>query len=524
MLANAFASSAQQKLSGAIGPISRAGLSHYTHVNWEVSYKFEKRNDDIYFVYYNPRVSVPSHASYATPQKTYTKGDLGLSAWPQTNLPPASLNVQINCITPNGTTELIGVAISYASEGTYGTRVSAAKLGGKEIDLSAFKLTITKAYYSPQPIPELDNIINQKKTSNTTSANAPSSNNLNNSQNTNSTATSRTQPVATGLPANTSGNDPLANYTPSNAYAGSTKTEVYIQAGATILGSLVEQVNANYEKKMARWQAESDANSKRIQAALEKRQQIKFVTEFLPLIEQAQKGDENVKMLLYFASNDLASTAYVPQGEEWFNAALANNNTDALLHKANLVSGKVGHSGYNFENAIPYLKQAGALGSADAYVILGMYYDLSYNPGNESAIDYFKKAAELGSPNAMYYLGMIYKYGQTNDNKSLKKVFRKHNIVLDENISVDWFKKAYDVRKTFKQSLYSRSSVVGGLYFYGGASLYLPDTYDQLKQLYTKGKVVKDLVKAAELTASYSGIPKVNIIEYEKFDNINRYP
>lgn len=124
----------------------------------------------------------------------------------------------------------------------------------------------------------------------------------------------------------------------------------------------------------------------------------------------------------------------------------------------------------------------------------------------------------------MYYLGMIYKYGQTNDNKSLKKVFRKHNIVLDENIAVGWFKKAYDARKTFKQSLYSRSSVVFGFYFYGGASLYLPDTYDQLKQLDTKGKVVKDLVKAAELTASYSGIPKVNIIEYEKFDNINRYP
>jgi hypothetical protein len=163
IMVNALVASAQRKLSGEIGPIAAIGYNRYTHVNWEISYRFEKRNNDIYLVYSNPRVTVPSHASYATPQRIYSKGELGIGFWPESNPDPSSLNVQIDCITPYGTTEKSGFAISSSGNGVSEDWVCAAKYNGKELDLSAFRLVITRASYNTQPVRELDNIINQRK-------------------------------------------------------------------------------------------------------------------------------------------------------------------------------------------------------------------------------------------------------------------------------------------------------------------------------------------------------------------------
>ena len=145
------------------------------------------------------------------------------------------------------------------------------------------------------------------------------------------------QSTPTGLPPNTSGNDPLANYAPSPAYSGATtKQEVYVQAAATVVGSLVDEMNANYDKKMERWKRESEANSAAIRAASKKKTEVKFKAEFLPLMQQAVNGDDDARMTLYYAGRELDCYDYVSyvQGQEWIKQAAANNNINGILQNS----------------------------------------------------------------------------------------------------------------------------------------------------------------------------------------------
>lgn len=311
------------------------------------------------------------------------------------------------------------------------------------------------------------------------------------------------------------GGNSAANYISSN-YASPTKTEVYVQAAATVVGGLVDNWNANYERKMAKMAAESSAASERAR----QKEIDKFESVYLPLMDLANGGDEDARMILYFTSKIFRLESSVPSRERWFEKALTNNNQDALAEKVKslLYAEKV------YESVIPYMEEIANTGNVDVMMMLASWYDLSSDSnakgGNDSkkALEFFKMAAEKGSPNAMYKLGMIYKYGRTPDISGghgfLKKWHVMYDIVPDEKIAFDWFKKSLLPR--YKESIFAKS--VTGSRDFGlsrDPSYFERKTFLELAYIYRKGKVVpKDKDLAIELEGMYSGYVNKQTFDY----------
>lgn len=243
----------------------------------------------------------------------------------------------------------------------------------------------------------------------------------------------------------------------------------------------------------------------------------RFNLLYLPLMDKAIKGDENARMILCFASYNLFSTEKVPKRQQWLNEAYANNNTDAILEKSQLIEEKVGYGHYVVLEAIPYCEKAANLGSTDAMLILAEWYNLKkefapHGAGENAklALEYLKKAAELGSPNAMFHLGMIYKYGSftsmydvsgTKSKSDFKKKYVTYNIILDEKKAFEYFYQSE--QPNYLRSIFHKGRdksawrVCDGSYFNKG-------TYRELAIMYKEGKVVpKDKIKAKEYQTKY---------------------
>lgn len=243
----------------------------------------------------------------------------------------------------------------------------------------------------------------------------------------------------------------------------------------------------------------------------------RFNLLYLPLMDKAIKGDENARMILCFASYNLFSTEKVPKRQQWLNEAYANNNTDAILEKSQLIEREVGYGHYVVLEAIPYCEKAANLGSTDAMLILAEWYNLKkefapHGAGENAklALEYLKKAAELGSPNAMFHLGMIYKYGSftsmydvsgTKSKSDFKKKYVTYNIILDEKKAFEYFYQSE--QPNYLRSIFHKGRdksawrVCDGSYFNKG-------TYRELAIMYKEGKVVpKDKIKAKEYQTKY---------------------
>lgn len=496
ILFNTPVATAQLKLNGTIGPIASVGYHRYTHASWEITYKFEKRNNDIYLIYYNPRITIPAHASYATPEKVYSKSDLGISAWPQSNPPPSSLNVEVNLLTPFGKTEPSGFAIVSASSGSSEDWVCSAKINGKEVDLSAFKLTIVKAFYNTKPVLELDNIIRQRKGQNMASGS------------TGALSTSAQNPLSTSsntTDRNTEADTRQRSYEQSQAVkaARAEQTAQVVTQAASLAGGLLNEWNAASERKAQRRETENNAKWDRIHERAEDR----FEFYYKKLIDLANNGDEDAQMSLYLES-DNRSANKVPLRKNWFKKALENKNPTAVLAEINSTSGNP--SVYDSNKEV--LHGLADSGNIDAMVMLGMWYSQKKNKTNyffrhqiygtshghlkggeneELAMKYLTMAAEKGSPNAMYYLAMIYLYGQTISDS----YFIKFKVEKNEKLAFEWVQKS--IIPYYRESTY-RAHHITHLYWEG--SYFEPASYAVLANFYEKGKILpKDLVKAAEL-------------------------
>lgn len=523
LMATAFTANAQ-KLNGSLGTYTYKNVCNiFTNLNWEVNYKFEKRTDGIYLIYYNPKVTVAQNSLYSTAEKNYSKQELGLSAWPQ-NYSPSSLNVSVSITLPNGKVELSGFAFStsdpYKPNEDW---VCATTIDRQEVNLSAFTLSVTKASYNPQAVKELDDIIRAKKvqntsnTSNTTAQNSSPNNPLGTSQTSTTQTNSQipsleSQYAKLGIPANTP------------TYSKKEITNQLVTQAGSLAGELINEYNANYDKKMARWQAESDANSAALRARDKKKTELKFKAEFLPLIPQAFKGDDNARMALYYASSELDCYDYVSlkQREEWLKQALANNNLNAILE--NSIS-----LGYHGPESISALEKAANLGSLDAMMILASWYNMKTyktygvtfiggdNP--QKAIEWFTKSAFSGCPVSMYHLGMIYKYGKTKTVRGHEKkgmvIYGKE--IINEKLAFEWFSKSIQY-PTFKKSLFARSLQT----HYWFLSEFDPRAYDELAKMYNEGKVVpKDQAKSIALKTEASNWSELK--ENEDIREMKRY-
>lgn len=354
----------------------------------------------------------------------------------------------------------------------------------------------------------------------------------------NNNPATQTGTTNTGMPANTSGNDPLAHFETdsktvsnpmsSNTNSGSSAVDDFnrgyargqqIADVATGIVDLFAPTPAQLQRREAKeaqearglaLQREYDSN-----AAKEKKD--KFIKDYmLPLMDIAEnaKGTLNVstntmqyskevgnaRMTLYYASYHLNMMELVPKREEWFESAVENNDFDAMLEKAS----QINITSENNEG-FPYIVKAANLGSVDAMVRMGIYYDISneYIKGDQKlALEYFTKAAEKGSPNAMYYLGMIYKYGSATE---MKKYHVKYDVVKDEKTAFEWFTKS--LQPGYKESLFAKSDANSSTFrmtYYQRYSFFEVKSYKELAIIYRQGNVVsKDKEKAKEYEKLY---------------------
>lgn len=363
-----------------------------------------------------------------------------------------------------------------------GMRITQGAIDGKPRDASNFKLELMGGTLAVSHTTEIQNKISQLE--NLTLSGTTSAASSNNSSSTNqSSATQTTSPIPSlesqyeklGIPANT------PTYTKSEI-----TTQVVTQA-ADLVGGLLNDWNASRDKRIAAERAAYEQQQSIEAGERLKKYEEKFIAKYLPLMDKAKRGDENARMTLYFASASLYSKEYVPLRDQWFEEALKNNNTDAIVEVARITAGKPG-SDYDLKKALPYLEKAANLGNVDAMVILGSWYSIipntttykghsSFLDGGQNpklALEMFKAAAERGSPNAMYYLGMIYKYGQIYSFtiKKYNKAYAQFDVILDEKVSLDWFMKS--LNPSYEESLYSKSLLHNGVIYYETSSYFNP--------------------------------------------------
>ena len=309
--------------------------------------------------------------------------------------------------------------------------------------------------------------------------------------------------------------NPLTTYNSSATTEFQKNYETGQQIGQ--LANDVVDIFSKSPERLAREEAQRTANAAAYQNRIKEElaeDNKKFRANYMHLMDKAKKGDENTRMILYFASGRLYSRRDVPEREKWLYQAFNNKNTDAYLEVANLELEK----NKNQSEYWSYINHAATLGSVDAMVKLAIYNDYTKKlGGNENAalaLEWFEKAAEKGSPNAMYYLGMIYKYGITedlNDGFGIKNIRRKmhvkYNVELNEKTALYWFEKS--IQPEYVPSIYAKEKNSFGRYSHNITSYFIKNSYKELSLFYKEGKVVqKDKAKAKELIALFEGTTK----------------
>lgn len=288
----------------------------------------------------------------------------------------------------------------------------------------------------------------------------------------------------------------VSSYTPT--YTKQEITNQVVAGVAGLAGEMINEWNTNYDKKVARWEAESKANVEFIRKQNEKEGEIKFLDEYSHLMESAKNGDENARMTLYLASDRFHFTKKVPERDQWLDKAVTNRNCDALM---TYIRHRYKYTAVD-EKALESIANVGCI---DAMVGLVDYYNRipsklnAFNAGqNESkALEWLNKASDMGSPNAMYMLGMIYKYGMTQSkpgNSIYKRNFIKYAIEKNEKLALEYFLKSYEAKDKYQKSIYAELA-----YTHYEVSEFDYHLYQELYKIYNEGKIVpKDKIKAQQ--------------------------
>jgi TPR repeat protein len=233
-------------------------------------------------------------------------------------------------------------------------------------------------------------------------------------------------------------------------------------------------------------------------------------------IAAAEKGDENSQLILISecmknSSRGRNFSFLLPKEREWLSDAAANKNLDAMNIVGSCVFGMESHlnshpyGGINSRaGALKLLEEAAKLGSVDAMVMIGNYYNkkwMSYSgfgqqrsgADPEKAYYWYSMAAEAGSPSANYFLGIILRYGVINKIQDVKYKIKKNN-----DLAFKYFLKSVEnpyYNISFFQNIFNSS-------MYG--SCFERESFKELALMYEKGiGCTKDKEIAKKLMEEY---------------------
>ena len=480
---------------------NRYGDKRYTQVDWSMDYHFEMGSNNgskaIIIVFTNPKVMVSANSKYKSGGLEYSKSDLGVSYWPGAN--------QCSCGEINVTIDYEGktygaVGSQWGGGGKPYTGFVSFLSNMPNVDLTKFKVNTKEWFYNGAEDNELEKIIREKKygkkdqnittTTNTSNNSTTSSNgnstttnsgsstsNSNNGTYQNSGAQNQTSNTASNQQltqqqldeqfyakqkANTAAYDAkIADQTAINNFQKNYETGQ--QIGNVVVG-LVNLFTPTPEQIARRQQQAADAQAVRDrQAAYEQykaqqaiaevnRLKADFKRDYLDkYLKDAEAGDENLRMILIY--NDYLHM--LPNKAAWIKEAVKNNNFDALnisgeiLGLGQIMLGQLDQMMMPVkekeQGRLLLLKKAANLGSTDAMIQLGIYYDRkdigdSKSNNADTAYYWIEKAAELGCPKGAYCLGMIYRYNYTTSYKS--PFYAKYKVKKDPDKAFYWFNKS----------------------------------------------------------------------------------
>jgi hypothetical protein len=223
-----------QKLSGTqeYSNPQEFGGSKYSIVNWNVNYQILFEQDSYYIKLSYPNVSVSPSSLYGTPNKFYSKSDLGISTWPHTDPTPYNFSLELTLIYPDGSYHKTGASINENSFIESNSKFKNAGVG-------SFKVaSVEKMNYNGAHDQKIDELIAAKK-----NGVSKTSKNTSNGETSNNNPLTQTGTTNNGKATNTAGNDPLAHFetdptTPSNPMTNNTKSS----------SSAVESFNKGYQQ------------------------------------------------------------------------------------------------------------------------------------------------------------------------------------------------------------------------------------------------------------------------------------
>lgn len=478
-----------QQLSGT-QEFNTFGGSRYTIINWSVNYQIILKGDAFYISLSNPRVSAAPSSLYGNANgggKLYSKTDLGLSIWPDSDPTPYNMEITLNLQYPDGTNKKQSATIR---EESY--IVSITQFNNlKNASPSSFKVTsVESMQYNGGSDEKLDRLIAAKSNgkTNSSSANTPISN-----------YDSETNTYSNPLPQ-------------SQATSSSNSTIEALGEFSNAVGPMLEQWGNNIRKRR---EAEYKRAQEKAVILAQKNMQsgeAYFQRKLDQYLKAAENGDENARMLLV-ANTARVSIWYsydvtykLPNMDRWIIDAAKNKNSFAMdfignieveIRSSNKILGiniPERRFGYDYKQALLLLEESANLGSLDAMLTLANYYDKDgkyYGSNKEKAFYWFSEAAKKGSPTAMYNLGKIYRYKKTNSFFS-----GKYKIKTDDSIAFSWFVKSAAFRE-YNESMF-------GEYGIGYGSKFEMECYKELAIMYEKGLgCKKDIEVAKKLQQEY---------------------
>jgi TPR repeat protein len=481
------------------------GGSRYTIVNWSVNYQIILKEDSFYIRLSDPKISAAPSSLYGNANgggKLYSKAELGLSVWPDSDPTPYNMEITLNLQYPDGTIKKQGAVVrddNYIVNITKYNNLNNASA-------SSFKVVSVEAlYYNGGNDGKLDRLIATKNNGKT---NSSSANTQTAGVNSSAQTGNANQQNGTGnLNNNTYGNSGS-----SNTGSTSNKTIEALGEFSNAVGPMLEQWGNNIRKRR-------EAEYKRAQekAAILSQKNMQsgeayFQRKLDQYLKSAENGDENARMLLV-ANTARVSIWYsydvtykLPNMDRWIIDAAKNKNSFAMdfignieveIRSSNKILGiniPERRFGYDYKQALLLLEESANLGSLDAMLTLANYYDKDgkyYGSNKEKAFYWFSEAAKKGSPTAMYNLGKIYRYKKTNSFFS-----GKYKIKTDDSIAFSWFLKSAAFRE-YNESMF-------GEYGIGYGSKFEMESYKELAIMYEKGLgCTKDLEVAKKLQQEY---------------------
>jgi hypothetical protein len=202
------------------------GGSRYTIVNWSVNYQIILKEDSFYIRLSDPKISAAPSSLYGNANgggKLYSKAELGLSVWPDSDPTPYNMEITLKLQYPDGTIKKQGAIVrddNYIVNITKYNNLNNASA-------SAFKVVSVEAlYYNGGNDGKLDRLIATKingktnsSSANTQTTSVNSSAQTGNQQQQNQQQKNQQQKGTGNLRNNTSGNSGSSNNTGSGSNA-----------------------------------------------------------------------------------------------------------------------------------------------------------------------------------------------------------------------------------------------------------------------------------------------------------------